>query len=331
MNIVIVGAGAIGLFCYQQIAKSMAIKAKTKATAKDNVKLSLLTKSSLTDCNKGLPSHFEFTDLQGDTESIELSFADKTHLTNADILLICVKSYQVKTVTAEIHQAISNHSINKQCALVLCHNGMGCLEDIEQFKLANPIYTLLTTHGSLKLSANHIKHTGKGQFDLGLVKPADDLSDNSAAIQACQSITQQLPDLLGNCHWQANIVASQWRKLAINCVINPITAIDGVENGAIQQRQYRDKIKAIVVELVEVAHAQGQLFEPSALIETVNQVAIATAQNQSSMLCDVLAKRATEIDYINGYIARLGKQHQITTPVNDELCKQIKALEQTYL
>ena len=44
------------------------------------------------------------------------------------------------------------------------------------------------------------------------------------------------------------------------------------------------------------------------------------------MLQDVRAGRRTEIDYINGAIARLGAQFGIATPRNAALAAQVRAL-----
>lgn len=59
----------------------------------------------------------------------------------------------------------------------------------------------------------------------------------------------------------------------------------------------------------------------------MRQVCQATANNRSSMLQDVLAKRQTEIDAINGQIVRLGITLQVATPINALLTDLIKALE----
>jgi 2-dehydropantoate 2-reductase len=48
------------------------------------------------------------------------------------------------------------------------------------------------------------------------------------------------------------------------------------------------------------------------------------------MLQDVEARRATEIDYLNGGIARFGREHGVPTPLNDAITQLIKALEESW-
>ena len=132
-------------------------------------------------------------------------------------------------------------------------------------------------------------------------------------------------------YWQEDIQQAQWKKLAINCVINPISALENINNGEINIQVYQDKIKSIISEVVAVANKEGVVLTEHLLLNLVRDVAEGTAKNTSSMRADVLNKRRTEIDYINGYIDRLAKKHQLTTTVNSQLWLAVKTLEKRYL
>ena len=84
-------------------------------------------------------------------------------------------------------------------------------------------------------------------------------------------------------------------------------------------------MEAAVSEAVRVAASQGIGFDEAQVQERVKEVARLTAKNRSSMLQDMLAGNRTEIDYINGAIARLGD-----APVNRALCDLVRALERTH-
>ena len=88
------------------------------------------------------------------------------------------------------------------------------------------------------------------------------------------------------------------------------------------------QIEEILSELVLVAESVGIYLNVDLLIKTVQKVATATAKNCSSMRCDVLAHKQTEINYINGYIHRLGIKHSITTPQNTKLWQQVNSIIQ---
>ena len=146
------------------------------------------------------------------------------------------------------------------------------------------------------------------------------------SVNESQQLTTLLHHAFPSVIWHKNIAEKQWLKLAVNCVINPITALNNIFNGEVNSPEYSSLIKDILVEVVAVSKSQGINLDLTTLIQTVVDVAKATAKNQSSMLCDVQKQNKTEIDFINGYIHRLGEKMQIETPVNTRLWQEVKAL-----
>jgi hypothetical protein len=93
-----------------------------------------------------------------------------------------------------------------------------------------------------------------------------------------------------------------WRKLAVNCTINALTAVHGCPNGALlEPGAAGDEFAALCAETATVLEALGQHAIAAELPATAAEVARRTATNRSSMLQDALARRRTEIDYINGF------------------------------
>jgi 2-dehydropantoate 2-reductase len=260
-------------------------------------------------------NHYSFTFYQGLSQQINLNYADDKFIASADVILICVKAYQVEQAVADISKLM-----NKEALLVMCHNGMGTLQALP-FDVINThtILSLLTTHGCLQNNLLHATHTGLGVSEIGLI--SGKLSSNFHL-----QVTETLNTILPNVYWQQDIVEPQWRKLAINCVINPLTALDNVSNGEITDEKYRLVIHDILVEVVNVAHSLDIILSINELKEKVLKVASATSQNSSSMRCDVLANKMTEVDYINGFIHRAGIEQAIDTPTNTQLWQKVKAL-----
>jgi len=204
--------------------------------------------------------------------------------------------------------------------IVLAHNGLGTLAELPQkITKRHNIYALLTTHGCLRTAPLSITHTGLGTSDIGLVSGINDLKQQ-------QSCTQLLNTALACVTYHQNIHKKQWLKLAVNCVINPLTAINNIENGQVNNTEYQLTIVSLLKEIVAVASAEKIELELTDLEELVKNVAKATAKNSSSMRCDVLAKRRSEIDYINGFIHRLGVSHKIATPENTKMWQQVQKL-----
>lgn len=322
MNIVIVGQGAIGLLWYVQLHTF--IKAQQQSSLTPSLSsLSLRpsnyaeknTKNSAENSNTPSLVIF-FTDNQENLSKHALLYASNNDIANADILLIAVKSYQVKKALSELLPLMK---IN--CTIILSHNGLGTLEELPDTVLNNhTILALLMTHGCLRTDELSIIHTGKGCCDLGLVN-----GDIDSNLQ--QSLTTLLHQAFPDVIWCDNILEKQWLKLAINCVINPITALNNIHNGEINSPQFTDLIKKVLTEVVTVAFSQGIQLELTYLLQTVTDVAMATAKNQSSMYCDVQKKQKTEIEFINGYIHRLGQENNVSTPENTRLWNAVNALK----
>jgi 2-dehydropantoate 2-reductase len=116
--------------------------------------------------------------------------------------------------------------------------------------------------------------------------------------------------------------------MAINCIINPLTALHNCANGELSQR--RDLITQVTTlcgEVSKVTRAAGFTELAAALPQLVAGVIAATANNRSSMLQDVENGRRTEIDYITGFLLRVADQHGIDAPHNRALLKSIKSNE----
>ncbi len=251
-----------------------------------------------------------------DSEPVLFSNQSLEILANADLLLITVKVWQVEAALLPLLP-----HLNRDTILLFMHNGMGAVEAISESLACFPVLFATTTHGALKTTLNQVRHTGFGQTQVG---PFNALGAR------CDFIADVLQHALAPVTWSPDIQQALWRKLAVNCAINPLTAIHQCANGALVAPEFTPIITAILDEVTTVMQAEAISVEAEALRDGVYQVIQATAANLSSMHQDVFHRRPTEIDFITGYVVRKGEQHGIATPVNSALYQQIKTLEQSW-
>lgn len=122
------------------------------------------------------------------------------------------------------------------------------------------------------------------------------------------------------------IAEALWTKAVVNACFNPLTALLRLPSGALAERPSLEACsRAIVAEAVAVAEAKGVALDGEALLRRVGEVARATARNRSSMLQDLERGRPTEIDAINGAIARMGEEEGLECPVNRILTLMVRA------
>ena len=121
-----------------------------------------------------------------------------------------------------------------------------------------------------------------------------------------------------------------WGKLVVNAGINALTALLRVPNGALaDSTEARALMADAITEAAAVAQARGTALPyPDPLAHTL-AVAQATSANQSSMLQDILRGSPTEIDAINGAVAREGLRLGVPTPINSMLTALVHTLEAT--
>jgi len=125
---------------------------------------------------------------------------------------------------------------------------------------------------------------------------------------------------------------AQWRKVIFNASTNPVGALTRLTHGRVCERpDLRALVSALVDEGKAVAAAQGITLDadPEELIDHAAKPEIAYG-HKASMLQDVEARRATEIDFLNGGIARFGRQLGVATPLNDAITSLIKGLEASW-
>jgi len=268
----------------------------------------------------------QFTDLIGKQHSFKASHGihllDASQQAEQSGLLVCVKAHQV--LSALLQQ---KELIKPQQPIILMHNGYGCAEQVVKHFPNNPIICATTANASLLTDPLTITHTGAGPSYFGFYPQYSQVTQHSQIESALDSYLFPLLQVMPNAHISKNIIEKCWLKLIINAVINPLTAIHQIKNGELRMPQFSPLIQPLVLEIFAVAEAEQLNFDLNELQETVENVIAATADNFSSMNRDIHFNRETEIEFINGYLIKKAQQHNIETPILNDLYKQIKALE----
>ncbi|MBK0081870.1 2-dehydropantoate 2-reductase [Kosakonia sp. S58] len=240
-----------------------------------------------------------------------LTANDPDFLARSDLLLVTLKAWQVSDAVKGLVASLSPAT-----PVLLLHNGMGTVEELKS--LPNPLLMGTTTHAARR-DGNVIIHVASGITHIGPARAQDGEFSYLA-----DTLQMALPDVA----WHNTIRPALWRKLAVNCVINPLTALRDCKNGDL--RDVPKEIEKIAREVAAVIEREGHHISADELIAYVHQVIESTAENISSMLQDVRAMRHTECDYITGYLLRRARAHGIAVPENARLFDLIKRKESEY-
>jgi 2-dehydropantoate 2-reductase len=234
----------------------------------------------------------------------------------SDLVLILVKAYDTEKA-AETALPF----LGPETPVLTLQNGLGPA-DLLAGRLGAPrILAGVTAQGATQLAPGEVRHGGNGPTLLGY--------HASPAAAPREDIVAAFNGAGLSTRWESDIVKTIWKKLAVSCGINALTALTGIRNGVVAEHPDARALCADAVrETARVAAALGiDLGDPGELAAWVESVARATAINRSSMGQDVDHRRHTEVGFINGAVARLADVHGLDAPVNRTLARLVTTLE----
>jgi len=204
------------------------------------------------------------------------------------------------------------HLVKKDTIILLVQNGLGIEEIVKKILPDHEIIRAVVTLGAEFLEPGKISNVVSIKIDLEKTRSSGKIA---GLLKDC-GLAVEISD---------NINIQAWTKLAINSVLNPLTAIFQVEGNEIITDSLKPVRHGIVSECSEVAKAEGIEIDPT--IEEMIDAGVSNFFNYSSMCQDMIKGKKTEIDFLNGKIVELGKIHNIPTPFNELMVAFIKFLE----
>lgn len=216
--------------------------------------------------------------------------------------------------------------------LVLYQNGIGHIELLRQALPGRTLIVAVTTEGAMRVDATTVRHTGVGETRIGDARLEFEAMSEERRELDRETFSDELlltERLLKQGGF--SVFLSKWlgeeilRKLLINAVINPLTALLRIRNGDLTETVPRmELMKVLFRETFEILSHLG-LSGETELWDQVLHVCSATSRNESSMLQDVSSRNETEIEFINGAICRMAIQQGREAPWNEAVTALVKA------
>jgi ketopantoate reductase len=124
-----------------------------------------------------------------------------------------------------------------------------------------------------------------------------------------------------------DVLGELWAKLILNCAYNALSAITQLPYGVLKRRAGVDAVmRDVVGECLAVARASGVVV-PGDAWEAVERIARTLPRQLSSTAQDLARGKRSEIDHLNGSVAREGERLGVATPVNRVLHTLVKGIE----
>ncbi|KGE18126.1 ketopantoate reductase family protein [Paenibacillus wynnii] len=254
--------------------------------------------------------------------SATTGFIDEYVQSPSDWVILTVKQNVLHTELVETLAPLRNYKPH----IICFQNGSGHMEMLQELLPEAHLYVAVTTEAAKVKSPREVIHTGTGETWVGLwhhrKNDKRSVNDDSEAI----SLLTHLNAAGFLSHLSNEVESKIYRKLLINAIINPLTAIWRIPNGELLSSSSRMQLmRELYEEAITVFEAVGIEYDANAW-ENVLQVCQATAGNTSSMLADVLAGRATEIRWINGNILDMADRSGVAVPAHRWICRVMEGM-----
>jgi 2-dehydropantoate 2-reductase len=302
---VVVGAGAVGSFFGAMLARAghpvtlIARQPHVQAIERDGLRLQM----------------------GGRIEVIRIAAStDIGAVRGADLVLFCVKS----TDTEAVARAMAPHLADGALVLSLqngVENAATIARHVRQAVVPAVVY-VATAMPEPGLVAHH----GRGDLVIGPIdaKAAQDAA-LAARLQALVDLfaTAQVPVRIS-----ADVMAELWSKLMVNCAYNAISGIAQASYGKLAAlAEVRALQETVVREVVALAEAEGVSLPLAPALEAMHKIAGAMPAQLSSTAQDMARAKPSEIDHLNGFVARRGAELGVATPANQALYGLVRLIE----
>ena len=234
-----------------------------------------------------------------------------------DVIFVATKSMQLRNMLAKV-----KHLMHKNTKIICILNGLGHVDTLKEFVKEENILIGVTVWTSGLGGPGVLKAYGSGKTEIKQVKEEN--------LEATKALIDRLNKAGLNMKYSDNTFQSIWHKAGLNCVLNKYCTLIDCNIGEYgSYEQNLELTRAVLNEVTEVGRAEG--------VDVLQEVIEKNIENcfdpntaglhYPSLYQDMKNGRLTEIDYLNGAISKLGKKHNILTPVCDAVTLMIHAKE----
>jgi 2-dehydropantoate 2-reductase len=234
---------------------------------------------------------------------------------DAAVVLLCVKALDTEEAAKSLVPHLAPGAI-----VVSLQNGV---DNVERIRTAAGLeaFPAVVYVAAAMTGPGRVRHAGRGDLIVGDPRGGrrGDL-DRLAGLFARAGVPCAVSD---------HIDADLWTKMVMNCAYNAVSALGRAKYGRVAQHPWaREMLRRVVEETAAVARASGVRFPNVDLVEAVFRLGEAMSEAMSSTAQDIARGKRTEIDSLNGYVARRGAELGVATPVNQTLHALVKLLEE---
>ena len=307
-KVAVMGAGAVGSFYGAMLARAghavtlIGRPAHVQAIRRDGLKL----------------------EMGGQVHSVQLdASSDPAALAGADLVLCCVKSGDTEAAALQMAPQLGAGTL-----LMSLQNGVDNAATLARHVRCRVVPTVVYVAVALG-APGVVRHFGRGDLAIGALP-----GGTQSSVPEWPTL-QAVVDFFASAQVPVRIVpdvaVELWAKLLVNCAYNAISALAQMPYARLAAlADIRALQQDIVHEVIAVAAASGVSLPLQPSLDAVARIAAGMPQQLSSTAQDMARRKPSEIDHLNGFIARRGRELGVPAPVNKTLHALVKLVESGY-
>lgn len=301
MNISIIGTGGVGGYFGAKLAQA-------------GHKVSFLARGAHLQAIQAVGIRVE--SILGDFQVSNVFASDRIEdLPSSDLILVCVKAWQVKEVAGQLSEIMHENTI-----VLPLQNGVMAAKELGAFLPDSAIVGGLCRIISKIAAPGVIRHIGVtptivfGEFD-------QSLSQRALGLQAI------LDEAGIKSRCSADIEADLWKKFIAICV-SGLLAITHTTYGELREEpETRNMMTELIDEVYAVSKKAGINISADFPAKTISFIDSFPFESTSSLTRDIWEGKPSEIEYQNGTVVQLGKKLGVPVPLNRFIFHTILPME----
>ncbi len=226
-----------------------------------------------------------------------------------DWVLLCTKTYDTPSIAPWLRSLCGPHT-----RVAVLQNGIGHVDRLTPLAGDATIVPTIVYYNGERLAPDRVRFRRAGEHDFAV---SDDPDGQAFAelLEGTRMRVLRSPDF----------ITLAWRKLLINAVANPITALTLQRQAVFRREDVKTLCVAILDEAAAVGRADGARLAADEAGKILATLLTYPADAGTSMYFDRLGGRPLEVEALTGAIVAAGERHQVPTPLNLMLLTLLRA------
>jgi len=235
-----------------------------------------------------------------------------------DLAIVFTKTIHTESALASVRAFLGENTY-----VLTLQNGLGNVELIEKYVPQDRIIVGVTNFPSDLIGPGSIRSLGTGETII--------MSAGGVVSARLLEVETMMNEAGLHCKISPGVFEHIWEKVAFNAAINTLTSVTKLRIGDMAgTEEGRNLVYDIVNEVISVANKRGIAADKNTVVKNVLRVFEEHADHMPSMMQDVLAHRATEVESINGAVVREAQALGMDVPVTRVFYQLICIMQKTY-